>query len=528
MSDNEEIQRPAIDTIDREPDGNHLIPATTDGPAPPARESGTKDFDRSLATGLAWTAGSKWSSQIISWASFIVVTRMLAPSDFGLVGMAVLYCGLLQVVTDAFGTTVTTLRELTGEQLAQLNTVAVITGIAACLLSCALSIPLGHFFRSPGLPLVVVVMSSMFLAAGLRMVPYGTLYRDMRFRLLSILEATQTFAQALTTLALAWLGFGYWALVIGNIVGAVTLAALQISCRPCRFARPRNTALKDALTFSRHIMVSSLSWYGYSNADFLVAGRVLGQAALGAYTLAWTLATIPLEKIVTIVSSVSYSHFAASQNDSTALRRYLRILTEGLSIVIFPATIGLGLVASDFIHLVVGAKWESAILPLEVLVVLATYRALVPLLISILNVTGESRFVMRTMQAALIFMPVAFYVGSRWGPGGIAYGWVVGYPVIAACFYGRAFRRIEMPWRDYVGAVRPALTGCVAMAAAVEILKYTLASGVPLPVRFSVEVIAGSAAYALTMTVFHRERLAAFWNFVSALRNPVPLSAVVE
>lgn len=531
MSDNGKIPRPPIGTIeaiDHEPDARPVIPPATSGPMPPAGVIGTQDLDRSLAKGLAWTAASKWSSQIISWASFIVVTRLLAPSDFGLVGMAVLYCGLLQVVTDAFGTTVTTLRELTGEQMAQLNTVAVITGILASLISCGVAIPLGHFFRSPRLPFVVVVMSSMFLASGLRTVPYGMLYRDMRFRLLSILDATQTIAQALTMLALAWLGFGYWTLVIGNIVGAATLAALQISWRPCRFAWPRYTALKDALNFSRHIVVSSLSWYGYSNADFLVAGRVLGQAALGAYTLAWTLATIPLEKVVTIVSSVSYAHLSAIQHDSAALRRYLRILTEGLSIITFPATIGLALVAGDFVRLVFGTKWLEVIVPLEILAFYASFRCVVTLLPQILNVTGESRYVMRTMVFALVLLPTTFYVGSRWGPAGIAYGWVVAYPAVAAFLYRRAFQKIKMPWRDYLGAIRPALVGCLIMAAAVEILKYTLASRFPMPVRLGVEIFAGGAAYILTLMVFHRDRFFVFWNFVRALRNPVEVNTSVD
>src|SRR5208282_1829709 len=159
-------------------------------------------------------------------------------------------------------------------------------------------------------PLVVVVMSTMFLTSGLRTVPYSLLYRDMRFRLLSILDALQAVTQALTMLALAWLGFGYWTLVIGNIVGAVTIAVLQISWRPYRFSTPRFGSLKGALNFSRHIMFSSLSWYGYSNADFLVAGRMLGQTALGTYTLAWTLATLPLEKITSIVTNVSFAYFS--------------------------------------------------------------------------------------------------------------------------------------------------------------------------------------------------------------------------
>jgi O-antigen/teichoic acid export membrane protein len=505
-----------------------LAKALNPDPVSPARVTSTGDLDRSLAAGIAWTAGAKWSSQLISWASFVIVTHLLAPSDFGLVGMALLYCGLLQVVTDALGTAVTTLRDLTGEQLAQLNTVALMSGVLACLISCGLAIPLGHFFSSPRLPLVVVVMSTMFLVSGLRTVPYSLLYRDMRFRLLSILEATQTVAQALTMLAFAWLGFRYWTLVLGNIVGAATLAALQISWRPYRFAWPRFSAMKNALTFSRHIMVSSVSWYGYSNADFLVAGRVLGQASLGAYTLAWTLATLPLEKVTAIASNVSYAYFSAAQNDNAALRRYLRILTEGLSIITFPATIGLALVAGDFVHLVLGAKWQGTIVPLEILAVYASFRCIVTLLPSILNVTGESRFVMRISQAALILMPSAFYVGSRWGPAGIAYGWVIAYPVVAIFLYRRTFRKIKMPWRDYLAAVRPALTGCLIMAAAVGILKRTLASNFPLSVRFGLEVLAGGAAYALTLAVFHRDRFSVFWDFIRALRNPVQVNAVVE
>lgn len=434
--------------------------------------------------------------------------------------MAALYNGLLQVVTDAIGTTVTTIRDLTDDQLAQLNSVALMSGVLACLISCGSAVPLGHFFRSPGLPLVVATMSAMFLLSGLRTVPYGLLYRDTRFKLLAVLDATQTLAQALTTLAFAWFGFGYWALVLGNIVGATTLAALQISWRPCRFVIPRFDAIKRALVFTRHIMVSSISWYGYSNADFLVAGRVLGQSALGAYTLAWNLATIPLEKITAIVSRVSYAYFSASQNDSAALRRYLRILTEGLSIITFPVTIGMALVASDFIHLVFGAKWQGAIAPLEILAFYASFRCIVTLLPSILNVTGESRFVMRTMQVALILMPASFYVGSRWGAVGIAYGWVFAYPIIVAVLYWKTFRRIMMQSSEYLGAVRPAITGCFVMATTVEILKHTVPSNFLLPIRLGAEVLAGGTAYIFTLTLLHRDRLSVFWNFVRALRDP--------
>jgi hypothetical protein len=123
-------------------------------------------------------------------------------------------------------------------------------------------------------------------------------------------------------------------------------------------------------------------------------------------------------------------------------------------------------------------------------------------------------------------MPIAFYLGSRWGSAGIAYGWVFAYPIIAALLYRRTFKRIKMPWLDYLGAIRPALTGSLIMVAVVEILKHTLISSVPLSVRFGLEVAAGGAAYILTLTVFHRDRFFVFWNFVRTLRDPVRMNTM--
>jgi O-antigen/teichoic acid export membrane protein len=188
----------------------------------------------------------------------------------------------------------------------------------------------------------------------------------------------------------------------------------------------------------------------------------------------------------------------------------------------------LALVANDFVYLFLGTKWQAAILPLEVLGFYASFRCIVTLLPSILNVTGESRFAMRTMQGALILMPCAFYVGSHWGPAGIAYGWVVAYPVVAACLYWRVFRRIEMPWRGYLEAIRPAVTGCLVMAATVEVMKRTFISSFSSPIRLGLEVLAGAAAYLTTLTLLHHDRLLLFWNFVKAMRQPGRIDSVVE
>src|SRR2546425_8629430 len=115
------------------------------------------------------------------------------------------------------------------------------------------------------------------------------------------------------------------------------------------------------MTFSRHIIVGRLAWYVYSNADFLVAGRILGKVALGLYEVGWNLANVPIEKITSLVGQVTPAVFSAVQRDHAALRRYLLRVTEGLALITFPASLGLALVAPDFVLLTLGRSEERRV-----------------------------------------------------------------------------------------------------------------------------------------------------------------------
>jgi PST family polysaccharide transporter len=478
-------------------------------------------MDKHLVGGIAWTAGAKWTSQLFSWASTVIVARLLTPSDFGLIGMAAVYMSLVQNFSEfGFGSAVITLRDLTDDQIAQINTFSVFSGVAGFLISFAAAVPLGWFFRAPQLPAVVVVMSIGFVISGFKTVPYSLLQRDLRFKLLSIMESVWALLQALGTLALALLGLRYWALVVGPMVAGAVLTGLNIAWCPRGFARPRLASIRHALTFGWQVLVTRLAWNFYTDADFLVAGRVLGAAPLGAYTMAWNLATLPLEKVSTLVGRVAPAVFSAVQTEYATLRRYLRSLTEALALITLPATLGLALTAREFVTLVLGKRWLGAIAPLELLAFYSTFRSISTLLGPVLMALRETRFVMWANLAAVVLLPSAFYVGSRWGTAGIAWAWIIAYPFIAIPLYARTFRRIGMSVREYIGALRPALNGSLAMVAAVVALKWTLPSVWPLYFRFGVEVIAGALAYVAVMFLLHGDRVRAFVSLLRRLRSP--------
>ena len=96
-----------------------------------------RSLDRSMARAVAWNATARWTSQILSWVSTIIVARRLTPADYGLVGMAGLYLNLALLISQAgIGDTIIALRDLTRRQIAELNTVAILLGLGLVGLSC--------------------------------------------------------------------------------------------------------------------------------------------------------------------------------------------------------------------------------------------------------------------------------------------------------------------------------------------------------------------------------------------------------
>ena len=473
-----------------------------------------KGLDNILVRGVAWTAAVKWLTQVITWGMSVVVARLLAPSDYGLVGMAAIYINLFTLFSEfGIGTAIVTLQNLTEDQVSQLNSLSLFLGLLGFLLSAAAAIPLGRFFHASSLPAVVIVLSVGFIVSGFRTVPYSLLQKELRFKLLAMIEGLQSIVQALVIFTLALFGMGYWALVFGILSFSVTPTVLTLVWRRQRFALPRFGSVRKAMHYSRHILVGRLCWAAYNDSDFIVAGRVLGEAPLGAYSLAWTLAHSPLEKLTTLVNRVTPSVFAKIQSDPEALRRYLLNITGVMALIIFPATIGIALVAPEFVPVVLGSKWGAVVLPLELLAVHALIRSNVILLTPLLNVIGEERLVMWNSIVAMFLLPVTFYIGSHWGTGGIAAGWVLIYPIVQIPLFLRIFRRIHLSRTDYFRSLWPAFSGCMVMAVSVMMLKSITRGIRPQYGRLILEILIGGLAYGLTLLLLHRRYLRGILHF---------------
>ena len=484
---------------------------------------GARELDRSLVKGMAWTGASKALAQAFSWVASIYVARLLSPGDYGILGMAMVYIGITSMVTEfGLSSAVVALRDLTPRQIAQLNSVAMLLGASAVALSALAAGPISWFFETPAVSAVIVALSCMVFLDSMRTVPAAVLAKRMEFRFLALTEATKSLLVSTATVALAFAGFGYWALVGGVVLGAL-VPTVMILCRhpvPLRF--PRVGELREALAYTKNYLLTNLSWYSYTNADFAVAGRLLGQAPLGEYTFAWTLASAPAEKAVGIVNRVMPSVFAAASSDPAALRRYLLRITEAASLLILPAGIGLALVAHDLVAVLLGEKWLGAVTTLRILALYAVIHSLSVLVPPMMLAIGQVRVLSRIVLACACVLPPAFVAGGLlYGSVGIALVWITIYPVVVAVMYRAAFAAIHMTWREYGSALTTAAVPTAAMA--LVVVAVGLAPALEnAPLRLATTVTLGAAVYAGCLWVFFRDRVELVRTSFSLLRAGQP------
>ena len=477
-----------------------------------------KTLDSCFVHALVWTGSMKWAAQLLAWGATLILVRLLTPADYGLMGLVTVFMTFVTLASEFGIGSAIVVNDVPDALIPQLNAMGVLIGVLCLGIGCAAGKPLGWFFGNPKLPLVIVVMSLGFVFSGFATVPSSLLQKRLRFKALAGLDVLRALLTSGVSVGLAFAGWKYWSLVWGTIVADAIFTLLLVVTTPQEFAWPRFKALRNTLGVGTDILLNTLAWHIWSNADFMVAGRRLGVTPLGCYTISWNVASVPDTRVSAMISRVSPAFFSAVKADAAELRRYLLRLTEAISLIAMPAAVGLALVAGEFVPVVFGNQWVAAVLPLRLLALATIIRCVAFFVPQVLNVVGESRFAMFTSVATAIVLPGGFYVGSRWGIDGIAGAWLLAYPLMLIPNYWRMTKKIDLPVSELLGAFSPAAAGAAMMAVVVVLVHKSLPL-VPQGVRLAAEVGTGALAYVSFIMAAYRERVISVWHTARATRG---------
>ncbi len=473
------------------------------------QSSGSAAHNRAIATGVMWQGALRWVSQVLAWTATVVIARRLSPADYGIAGTAGVLVGMLSLVTDGgLARAVVMRRERDEDALGQIHGAAILSGIALALLMVLGAYPISRFYAEPRLAPVIAALSVVLVLSGANAIPLAVMQQGLQFKRLAAIDFGKAFAQASTVLICALLGFRYWSLAIGLVVGHVVALVWTRRCVVLRARRPDRLAIGATVEYAKHLVVGALAWYVYSNADFAVVGRVAGLSALGYYQFAWNVAQLPGEKLANVLQAVVLPFFGSIGDDAKALKHYFLILSELLVSVMLPVLVGFALVSPIAVPLIFGAKWLESVPIMQVLVICAALGSVSLLSQHVLGATGQAAVAARLNLTALVVLPTCFFIAAKIsGPFAVACVWLLAQPFLVGYPLLKLRGTIGLSVREYLRNLLAPAACAGIMTAAVVLLQRALGDGMLPILQLVLLSLTGAVVYLLAYFLLFKSRI---------------------
>jgi O-antigen/teichoic acid export membrane protein len=469
------------------------------------------DVGRRALSGLKWNAAARLAGQLLNWAVTLVVIRLLTPADYGLMSMTIVFVGFLGIFSDlGLGLSVVQSKDLDEQLLRKIYGMVLVSHVALFALLFAAAPLVAAFFGDPQLVPLVQVISTQFALSAVSWVPGAMMTRQLRFRALSIIEFVSFATSALVTLLLALHGAGVWALVLGSFSKMLSrIVLINFACRVHFKPSFDFRGLGKALSFGGLSTLNGVLWHLFSQIDALILGKIAGKEALGIYTVAMQLATLPLSKVLSVVQPIAFPTFSRLQHDLPRVANAVLRAVRAAMLIAFPVFFGLSAVAPELVTVVLGHKWQAALIPLQLLPLVMPVRMTAGLVSPAVNGIGRPDIVVRNSATALTVMATGFCVGSYWGVLGVSLAWLILYPLTMIFNFKRSLAVLSLTRMDILRAMARPFGAAVAMYAMVFSARAALPPGLPQSVQLALLIGVGAVTYAALTVSFNRDELRA-------------------
>ncbi len=312
--------------------------------------------------GVLWTGAGRYLVRVAGLVTLVLLGRLLAPEDFGVVALAVAFVTVLQTVAEAgFSVWLVQAEEVDDRTTSTAFWTSTAAGVVTAAALALAAAPLAALLDAPDLAPVLAALSLVLVLAGLASTPMALLTREMRFRELAVRQVVSVLLGCVVGVATALAGAGVWALVLQLLVqhasGLVLLLALS-RWRPGRqWSRP--LAVEMTRFGARVVGIQGLQQVR-DQGEVLLIGAALGTTALGYWSVATRLLYVLLDLCLGTVATVATPTFVRMRDD---VRRLAAAYGQsvGLSaLVVGPALVALAVTSPQLVPLVFGERWTAS------------------------------------------------------------------------------------------------------------------------------------------------------------------------
>jgi O-antigen/teichoic acid export membrane protein len=471
-----------------------------------SKSDGLSHADKTLR-GIRHIGSAQLFTQLVTWGLTAVTIHLLEPRDYGLIATAGIITSLAQLLLDGgLAEVLISQRELPESvQGAAASAVFLISTVLGVIV--ILTAPIGSaFFRSPPLRLILEVSAFYLPLAALGILPLALLSKQMRFDQIALAQSISTVVQGISTLGLAYLGEGYWALVVGNFIGTalrVALMWLSLEVRPIPNLKLR--ALRPLIRNSGHMIGQRLTYFYINNFDIFLLSRIGGPAVLGPYSVSRTLSHSPLSQISSVVNRVAVPAFAAKTDHDAQVIGLVFIASIG-STVLFPLFWLLGVVSQIALPLVFGARWSHLVVPFVAFCTVLPLRGLNTLLYTSVIGTGRMATTFKNMLTFAAIATPLMALGVIKGADGVALSWIASFPLVFYLGLRRIATDFSAPLSIFLRPMARPAACAAASALAAELPLLVQRSSMPQAALLGLQCAFGLLAYWTLLRYFGREQ----------------------
>jgi PST family polysaccharide transporter len=485
-------------------DGSAVTTDETDGQpeqSPDDNSDGADDeqglFSKSLY-GLMWSALDNIGSSGISVVVHIVLARLLAPQAFGLIALgrvAVSFIGLLK--DQGFGVALIQRDELEEMHLHVAFWTLLGVGFVLSGLGFVAAPYIAMIFDEPKLGPVLQIMILNVPIASVEAVPKAILKRNLEFKTISIRTMLATIVGGLSAIALAFAGWGVWALVAQSVVSTLTGAVvLWTAVDWLPGFKYSIEHLKHLFSFGVNITGQKIMNFVNRQADDIIIGYFLGTTALGYYSVAYEILNGMTDLLSRTMTDVALPAFSRLQNEIPKLRRAWLGGIQMTGLISFPIFLLYIGVAPELFDVVYGPKWAPAVPASRVLSCIGILHAVALFNPPVLKALGKPEWEFRLSVLNVFGNVIGFTIAAQFGIVWVALAYVVrGYlftPV--ELYFVRELIDYDVP--DYLKTLAFPLFGGGVMLAAVMALRWYIGDWVPNIALLAISIVTGLSLFA--------------------------------
>jgi len=457
----------------------------------------------------------------INLLTLIILARLLVPRDFGFAAVAALVTGIVGIAGDfGLGPAVIQRKDRTEEALYTASTIRIVIAFILFAVTFVFAPYAAAFFSAAETTDAIRLVASLFLLNSAAFIPVTRLQKDLKFGVILRASTASALASAVTSISLAYAGFGFWSIIIASVVAAVVLLGAYWLQSPwkLRIVFDRSLAT-DLIRYGRHLFLMNLFVFFILNIDSAAIARSLGAVALGFYALAYKWANVPVNFLSKVAAQVMMPTYVLLRDSPERLRKGYFETILMINAASWPVYIGLLILADDFVEIVLGPVWLPIVLPMRILCVMGMLRGIAEPGVYTFMATGRSHLVsMTTGLHAGVFVVLLVP--------GLLYGGIVGVAASVAAAYAvnlvlvqhRVNRFLGVRWGELANSVRPLVGAGAGMALFLVGLHLILPTSLA---GFFLTVSAGLAVYLALLRLLEKGMLSRYLRqILDAARGP--------